>query len=345
MSNTLRVGGAGRRPDASAATEAPRKSPSPPRALLALAVAGVFFGASSEAGERVLGGLEPYGEVAVTRFADGGGTSTLEEFWYGDIGIRTRPFDAGGLKLGAYAGYEGFGTFREGYLDLGYSTAALVIGSGPHEVSLGSPRSVVNDVVGKGERIVSDLIFLELNLIGDLSRYLRLLFGETASDRLSLYGVRYDGRWSDTRIITGAFTNSSLGPTVNTVALAASRTIGDTELRAAFEQVDIVGESALTSATIGATSVRGKVTFGIDASGVQANTQETFGSVNLFANYQLREKLRIGSTYAVSFDEYDSLEVFTLGAEYSPTEATFLRVTGTSPSDLELFELAFGLRF
>jgi len=310
--------------------------------VIGLIAASCLLPTVSHAAETPIGTLVSYGDFSLHRLSANG---SHQDYWYGDFGVRLKaPQGATALSFGAYVGYTGFGTF-EGTLDYAYPTAALVIESGRHEVSVGLPKSVLSDTFDRKDRLGNSILDLEIGFFTDMVLYARLI-SDSIDETGNIYGVRYDTEWGDSSLSAGGFWGALDSEEFRSVQVAFEHRIRNWSLRAGAERADFFDGETIDNFAIGATGEKGRFSFGIDAY-LTTYSLERINYFELFGTYRATESIKASVSH-VSFDTIDS-SFTTVSAEYTPNSSTFVRLSTVfglvNDGADELFEASVGIRF
>jgi hypothetical protein len=295
----------------------------------------------SHGADTAFGTLEPYGEFSVYQLSGGGFSDT---YWYGDFGVR---FDVAAdslpVNLGFYVGYEGRDRLDNGeFSDYdGYLSAAMVLQRDTHEVSIGSPRSVISDVFSQRDRIkgVDQILYLKGYI--DTVRYGRELLNQR------FYGVRYDTEWGATSLSSGLFWDKQDNNVSRVLQVAVDHEVGDLRFRAGLERYENVISDLGYVYAVGVSATNSKVSYGFDASLTKDGDNETT-IVDLFSTYRFNDKLKAGLGHVFEKNTDYELSFSSVGVEFSPETYSFVRATVEFPSDSRMsavYEATVGLRF
>jgi hypothetical protein len=296
----------------------------------------------SHGADTAFGTLEPYGEFSVYQLS---GSEFSDTYWYGDFGVR---FDVASdslpVNLGFYVGYEGRDRLANGEFSghHGYVSAAVVLQRDTHEVSIGSPRSVISDVFSHGDRIkgVDHILFLKNDV--DTVR-----FGRERRDQ-QFYGVRYDTEWGATSLSSGLFWDKQDNNVSRILQVAVDHEVGDLRFRAGLERNENVISDLGYVYAVGVSATNSKVSYGFDASLTKDGDNE-ITIVDLFSTYRFNDKLKAGLGHFVRMGADYELSVSSVGVEFSPETYSFVRATvefeSTDLLDRTVYEATVGLRF
>jgi hypothetical protein len=274
------------------------------------------------------GSLETFGELSINRLS---GTGFRQDYWSGDFGIRlTPPENSEPIGFGFYVGYDGLGLLRNSSCvncsdTLAYPTAAIVLNVGEHDFSIGVPRSVVNDIFARKDRVGSLLIDFEANLYRDTLRYVRVISGLDDVGG-TFYGVRYDTRWSNTTLAAGLFWGEVFDQESRIIQVAASHEIGNLTFRAGYEFAQNAWSDITASYSAGITRVSGKFVYGIDATVLKYSDGETT-AVDLFGTYQVNDRLKASISYVSLGEEFGNNSLSSFGLEFAPTSSSCFSMT------------------
>lgn len=311
--------------------------------LAALIASVCLIPSVSHGADTAFGALEPYGELSVYQLSGSGFSDT---YWYGDFGVRFDvATDSLPVNLGFYVGYEGRDLLAKGeFSDYdGYLSAAMVLQRDTHELSIGSPRSVISDILSHGrDRIkgVDQILYLKDHV--DTVRLGRESLNQ------QFYGVRYDTEWGATSLSSGLFWDKQDDNVSRILQVAVDHEVGDLRFRAGLERNENVISDLGYVYAVGVSAANSKVSYGFDASFTKDGDNE-ITIVDLFSTYRFNDKLKAGLGHLIRKNADDELSVSSVGVEFSPRTYSFVRATVEFESsdfwDSAVYEATVGLRF
>ena len=225
----------------------------------------------------------------------------------------------------------------------GYLSAAMVLQRDTHELSIGSPRSVISDILNHGrDRIkgVDQILYLKNHV--DTVRYGRESLNQ------QFYGVRYDTEWGATSLSSGLFWDKQDDNVSRILQVAVDHEVGDLRFRAGLERNENVISDLGYVYAVGVSAANSKVSYGFDASFTKDGDNE-ITIVDLFSTYRFNDKLKTGLGHLLRKNADDELSVSSVGVEFSPRTYSFVRATVEFESsdfwDIAVYEARVGLRF
>jgi hypothetical protein len=122
------------------------------------------------------------------------GPDYRDDYFHGNGNVSFRWSTDSHLKFGVDLGVETFGLFNNGesFDELSSYYASGIVEGQFGKISIGMPRGIIDDYFSVPEIAGSELIELELLVLGsDLVRYVKLFSDEEGEN---LHGIRYDGK-------------------------------------------------------------------------------------------------------------------------------------------------------
>ncbi|WP_457649450.1 hypothetical protein [Profundibacter sp.] len=224
-------------------------------------------------------------------------------------------------------------------------------------VSVGVPRPVMDygyipkDTMAHSSSIRTYLDFFGINnsLASTYYLYGPVILGA----RPSMYGLRYDGEFGNTKIgaayhrmsVSGAPNDADVYSVAFQHRLGDIGSLGETKLFGGVERIDIVGASSTTYA-FGAEANSNKLRTGLILSKLDGITGAT--SANIYADYKFTDRFSLAASILhINPDGIaTNLDVYGLGVEYQFLNGGYLNANYSS-SDLtnNTFEVSLGWRF